>query len=434
MLHLQGNTRFNLVTLRPLLATSVLLALVILCTPVNSLAATPETLTYEGSAYGTYAFVGTTILVGQTAPVTLGGVCGTPQQPVIVTGNSAGVNLPPIVSGGATNTNASSSLHVAQAVADTASISLVGGLISATEIKAVTTTTMDSSGGLHVSSSGSTFNNLVVLGHVYNGTVPANTRITLPLLGYVVLNEQTSNVGSQTASLAINMVHVHVTGINLLGIQVGTEIIVSNAVSGIINVFAPAIVTGGSFATQVTGQPLTSAATAPETLPCLGTGGRVLTNTLVGLSLPSILTSGTVTDTAESNLNNMSSSGLTTSTVQSLNLLGGLVTASVIRAQTNTFINSSTHYLISGSGQFVSLSVAGHPEIGDNVPPNTTVSIAGLGTLYLYRIINNFPSPHSVEVRMVELVVTQSNPLHLPIGLDVIVADANQQLVAYQLP
>src|ERR1035438_9925746 len=38
MLHRQGNTRFNLVTMRPLLATSLLLALVILCTPVNSLA------------------------------------------------------------------------------------------------------------------------------------------------------------------------------------------------------------------------------------------------------------------------------------------------------------------------------------------------------------------------------------------------------------
>ncbi len=433
MLHRQGNTRFNLVTLRPLLATSLLLALVILCTPVNSLATTPETLTYEGSAYGTSAFVGTTILVGQTAPVTLGGVCGTPRQPVMVTGNSVGVSLPPIVSGGATNTNASSSLNVAQAVADTASISLLGGLISATEIKAVTTTTIDSSGGLHVSSSGSTFNNLVVLGHVYNGTVPANTRITLPLLGYVVLNEQTSNVGSQTASLAINMVHVHVTGFNLLHIPVGTEIIVSNAVSGIINVFAPAIVTGGSFATQVTGQPLTSAATAPETLPCLGTGGRVLTNTLASLNLPSVLTSGTITDTAESNLST-TSTGTTTSTVQNLNLLSGLVSASVIRAQTYAFINGTTHYVLSGAGHFTSLSVAGHPEINDNVPPNTTVSIAGLGTLYLYRIINNFPNPHSAEVRMVELVVTQSNLLGLPIGLDVIMGDANQQLVGHELP
>ena len=434
MSYTRGKTCCSLVTLRPLLATSLILALVILCTPVNSLANTPETLTYEGSAYGTSAFVGSTILVGQTAPITLGGVCGTPQQPVMVTGNSAGVNLPPIVTGGATNTTASSSLNMAQATADTVSINLVAGLISAQEIKAVTTTTIDSSGVLHVSSTGSTFNNLVILGHVYNGSVPANTRITLPLLGYVVLNEQTSNVGTNSASLAINMVHVHVTGFNLLGLQVGTEIIVSNAVSGIINVFAPAIITGGSFATQVTGNPLTSAQTAPVALPCLGTRGVILTNTLAGLTLTSILTSGTITDTAESNLNNVASSGITTSTLQNLNLLSGLVTASVIRSQTNTFINSSTHYLLSGSGSFVNLTVAGHPEINDHVAPNTQVSIAGLGTLYLYRIINNFPSPHSVEVRMVELVVTESNPLGLPIGLDVIVVDANQQLVGHQLP
>ena len=165
---------------------------------------------------------------------------------------------------------------MAQATADTVAINLVAGLISAQEIKAVTTTTIDSSGVLHVSSTGSSFNNLVILGHVYNGSVPANTRITLPLLGYVVLNEQTSNVGTNSASLAINMIHVHVTGFNLLGLQIGTEIIVSNAVSGIINVFAPAIITGGSFATQVTGNPLTSAQTAPVALPCLGTGGVVL--------------------------------------------------------------------------------------------------------------------------------------------------------------
>ncbi len=420
--------------LRSLLATSVLLALAILCTPVNSFAATPETLTYEGSAFGTSAFVGSTILVGQTAPVTLGGVCGTPQQPVTVMGNSAGVSLPPIVSGGATNTNASSSLNTAQAVADTATISLLAGLISAQEIKAVSTTTIDSSGVLHVSSAGSTVNNLVILGHVYNGAIAANTRITLPLLGYVVLNEQTSTVGTSSASLTINMIHVHVTGINLLGLQIGTEIIVSNATSGIINVFAPAIVTGGAFATQVTGNPLTSAATAPIALPCLGTGGTILTNTLTGLSLTSILTSGTVTDTAESSLSGLASSGITTSTVQNLNLLSGLVSASIIKAQTNTFINGSTHYLISGSGQFTSLSVSGHPEITDSVQPNTSVPILGLGTLYLYRIINNFPAPHSVEVRMIELVVDQSNPLGLPIGLDVIIGDANQQLVGHQLP
>jgi hypothetical protein len=103
-MHSHGNTRYILVTSRTLLATSILLALVILCTPLNSFAAGPETLTYQGSAFGTSAFVGNNILVAPTAPVTLGGVCGTPQQPVIVMGNAAGVNLPPLVSGGAVNT------------------------------------------------------------------------------------------------------------------------------------------------------------------------------------------------------------------------------------------------------------------------------------------------------------------------------------------
>jgi hypothetical protein len=319
-------------------------------------------------------------------------------------------------------------------VSDTTGISLLAGLISATEIKAVTTTTLDSQGVLHVSSAGTTVNNLVVLGQRFNGTVAPNTRINIPLLGYVVLNEQTSNVGTSTASLTINMIHLHVTSLNILHLQVGTEVIVSNAVSGIINLFAPAIVEGGSFGTQVTGNPLTSAQSAPETLPCLGTGGTVLTNSLVSLNLPTILTSGTITDTAESNLTNSTSSGTTTSSLEGLNLLSGLVTANLIKAQTNTFINGSPNYIIDGFGQFVNLSVAGHPEINDHVAPNTQVSLAGLGTLYLYRVINNFPNPHSVEVRMVELVVTQTNLFGLPIGLDVIIVDANEQFIPHELP
>ena len=53
---------------------------------------------------------------------------------------------------------------------------------------------MNSDGTFSVSSAGSSFNHLVILGHVYNGSVPANTRVNLPLLGYVVLNEQTSTL------------------------------------------------------------------------------------------------------------------------------------------------------------------------------------------------------------------------------------------------
>ncbi len=73
------------------------------------------------------------------------------------------------------------------------------------------------------------------------------------------------------ANLTVNMIHIHITVANILGLQVGTEIVVSSATSGMLNVFAPAIMNGQSFGTEVLGQLLSSAPTAPVMTPCLGT-------------------------------------------------------------------------------------------------------------------------------------------------------------------
>ncbi len=404
------------------IAASTLFVLMIAFAPVNSFAQV-YTVSYAPTAYGTSAFVGNTVLVGQTASVSLAGTCGTSQQPLNATGTGAGVNVPPLVSGGAANTDVSSASQQAQAEADTTTINLLGGLITAQEIKAVSTTTLDNSGNFQVSGAGSNFNHLVVLGQVYNGTVAPNTRINIPLLGYVVLNEQTSSIGSANATMTVNMVHVHVTGINLLGLQTGTEIIVSDATSGMFNVFAPGIISGHSYGTQVSGGLLASSPSALEVLPCLGTGGTVVTGTLVGLNLPSILSSGTLTDTVESNLTPTFSSGENTSTIENLNLLNGLITATVMRAQVDASIDQYINTTLTGTDSYVGISVAGHPEITDSIPDNTTIPIAGLGTLYLKRVIYS-SYPPSVEVRSLELVVNQVNIYGLPIGLDVIVGDA----------
>ncbi len=188
----------------------------VFCLPVFALAglvlmipmaATPsfanslDTQSYVGTAFGTSAFVANTVLVGQTAPVTLGGTCGTSQQPLNIPASAAGVNLPPLISGGAVNTDVASSAQNATASANTTTISLLGGLITAQAIKAVSATTLGSNGTFQVSSAGSSFTNLVVLGHVYNGSVAPNTRLNLPIIGYVVLNEQTSNISNALANL-----------------------------------------------------------------------------------------------------------------------------------------------------------------------------------------------------------------------------------------
>lgn len=408
-------------------ATGLLLTLALTSAP--AFASTIDTQSYLGTAYGTSAYVGNTVLVGQTAPVTLGGTCGSSQYPLNYQGTAAGVNVAPLVTGGAVNTSVSNTAQSAQATADTASINLLGGLITAQEIKAVSSTSILSDGTFQLSSAGSTFSNLVILGQVYNGSVPANTRIDLPLLGYVVLNEQTSNIEDAMASLTVNMIHIHITALNILGLQVGTEIVVSNAKSGMINVFAPAVMSGQSFGTQVTGTLLASTPTAPVILPCLGTNGAYMTNSLGSLNLPSILTSGTILSSGESNLTNNRSTAQMVSTIEGLNLLNGLVTANVLFAQVNAAVDGNLHSFSAGVDRVIGLSVAGHPEINDNVPNNTSVPLAGLGTLYLKRIIHTAPPTNSIEVRSVELVVLQNNSYGLPVGLDVIVGDAQIQIV-----
>ena len=88
----------------------------------------------------------------------------------------------------------------------------------------------------------------------------------------------------------------------------------------------------------------------------------------------------------------------------------------------------------SAVGSFTGITVTGHPEINDSVPYNTSVNIAGLGTLYLKHIIRNFPNPNSIEMRMVELVVNQINVFGLPIGADVVITDPQITIVPASEP
>ncbi len=394
-----------------------------------------QTVLYQATAYGVYATAGNTILVGPTALATLQEPCGTNNNNETVTGTAAGVNLPPLVQGGASNTVATSSPNMtSQATADVTNVNLLAGLISAQEIKSVSTTTLDSN-GFHLSATGSNFTNLLVAGIPFNGLPAPNTQIGLPGIGNIVLNEEVPFTNSKEGRLVVNMIHVYVTLTNPLGIPVGTEVIVSSATSGIVRAFAPAVVTGMSFGTEVTlAGILNSSPSAPVQLPCYGTAGHLLTNSVTSINLAGVLTTGTVTDTGKSSLTSPYSTGEMTTQVEGLNLLSGLVSANVLSGRVDATIAGLGGVFETAVGSFVSISVAGHPEINDNVPYNTQVDLAGLGTLYIKHIIRNFPNPNSIEIRMLELVVNQTNVFGLPIGADVIIGDAQITIVPASQP
>jgi hypothetical protein len=296
-------------------------------------------------------------------------------------------------------------------------------LITGAEVKAVSTTSQVGS-GLSVSETGSSLVGLVVAGNAITAVPAPNTTISLAGFGKVVLNEYIVSGGTNMKGLTVNMIHVYVTVTNNLRIPVGTQIIVAHAVSHLTQIGGPASLDGTAFGTSVNSATIKSSPTAPVSVGCQG--NALITNTQLGISVPNVLSSGTIQDTAQGSVSASSSSATTTSSVQSVNLLAGIVTADAVSDQAHASTTApGTTVNFSQSGSFVNLKVTGHPEITASVAANTKVTLAGIGTLYLHRVIQG---TNNIQVRMIEVVLAAGNVLGLPTGTDIIVASASASL------
>ncbi|HTT98302.1 MAG TPA: choice-of-anchor P family protein [Rhizomicrobium sp.] len=108
-------------------------------------------------------------------------------------------------------------------------LNLLGGVITVGAVQAVAQSSIQ--GGVATGSAdGSGFTSLTVAGVPVPLNVPANTTLTLPLLGTVTINEQTIN---NDGSVVVNGLHIKITTANLLGLPVGSELIVAHATSSI---------------------------------------------------------------------------------------------------------------------------------------------------------------------------------------------------------
>jgi hypothetical protein len=383
-------------------------------------------LEYSGSAYGTYAYVGSTVTIGKTAPVSVGPGCGTPQTGLTASGTVASLNAPPGAVTGLVNTSASTALNQATASSDVHNVNLLVGMIVGSEVKAVSTTFKDNT-GLHVSATGSKLVGLVVAGMPINSVPAPNTTIQLAGFGKVVLNEQIVSGTATRQKLTVNMIHVYVTQSNVLGLAVGTQIVVASASSGLTQINGPASLDGTSFGTSVNSTTIKSSATAPASVGCQG--NALITNTQLGINVPNVLNSGTIQDTAQGSVTASLSSSETTSTVQNVNLLSGIVRASAVHADAKaTTTNGTTFNFSEGSGSyFTGLVVQGvaFANVAANTKLTITVNGKTLGTLYLHRVIQG---TNSITVRMIELVIASGNSLGLPAGMDIIVASASASL------
>ncbi len=301
-------------------------------------------------------------------------------------------------------------------------LSLLNGLIKATAVRAQSNTTRTLT-GFSSDAAGSTFTSLTIAGVPRAATAPANTVVYLAGFGFVVLNSQGTTTTATSRYFQVAAMVVVINQPNSLNIPVGTNVTVARANSGLVGPVSSTLA-GVAYGTSANllNNTLTSGPTFPATMPCQGTNGLESANTGAGVNVPNVLVSGTIKNTAKGTNTATSANGRLTSTVQSANVLAGLVNASVIKADVTVTKNALGAVAVSDSGSsFASLSVSGRPLINANVAPNTSIQIAGLGTLWLHRVIK---TANSVEVRMIQLIVTQANTRGLPIGSDIRVAVA----------
>lgn len=100
-------------------------------------------------------------------------------------------------------------------------------LITATAVRADASATLN--GGVGTTSASTTLTGAIIAGRTIQVNPLPNTFVLLPLVGYVILNEQTKSIGPGGVSIYVNAMHIVITHTNILGLPIGAQIYVGHA-------------------------------------------------------------------------------------------------------------------------------------------------------------------------------------------------------------
>jgi hypothetical protein len=347
-------------------------------------------------------------------------------------------------------------------------VNLLNGAVTATTLQETAHTRLDASGyfneadaifqDLYVDPDGSGPQQPIAIPHP-----TPNQTISFGPLGSLVLNEQIPNATGITA----NALHFHV------GDYAGFhgDLYVGHVETTVSK--APARISGFAFSSQAAFKPLlASGKQALANLPCSGTGekDKVVTGArliLPGSSqVPTLLDEGALKNIVNGKTSKSSPYSRSTSRIEALKALidsAGvpLISADVIQTRAYTFAgfdriaydaNGSKPPLVGiksvGSMDLLNLVVNGNVIAGP-VPPNTTIDLAGLGTLVLNeqrcRSANSAQVPETSDCSSVaggldshysaitviglHLKITVSgNSSGLPVGAELILAESHSDL------
>ncbi len=368
-------------------------------------AATLPNVGVQSYAYGTYALAGST---AKSGPVAYAGIGCTTSFGRTVKGSAAAVNAAPLGTVGATTTSTSSSvengLKVSRTAASTGAVNLLGGLVRSSAVTSASTAVVNSASAF-TGSNRSELTGLVVAGRAQSATPAPNTALSLRgsdgvAYATVYLNRQTKSwVGSEWRVQTVAL-QVVVSGKNPLNLPIGSNVLVGVSSSSLTRPIL-GLVGGRGFATSATAADgrVVSSPTALAYPLCAGGGS---TANAASATVPGVVTTGTTTTTADATVTASSRTVRVVDRISGPNLLAGLVNAATIVADTSATQSSpGGPVVLADRSSFVGLGIKGLPGITSAVPPNTVVTVPGLGTVTLHKVTR---TAKSIEVVMVEVV------------------------------
>ncbi|HEX4490404.1 MAG TPA: choice-of-anchor P family protein [Acidimicrobiia bacterium] len=387
-------------------ALSSLIAVTAVAAPVAA-AAKPVRMGHNANAFGTSAKVSSVFTSSPSGLAALGctNTSGLQNSNTVVGGGFLTAGFV-----GAVNDTVSTKGSSTSAESQIATVSLFSDELHSDTVTVTASVSHDDSGFTFTGDTQA--ENLVINGSPM--TVPApNTVIPIPGLGNLTVNEQITSHTKTTATIIENAFHLEVLATNAFNFPVGANIVVGHAQASLTTV-PSRYVDGQAYGSQVQGTGINAGRSALVFLPCDGTNGRTKTHSLQTTTVPNVISIGT----QKSTVTGVGSKGFATSTstesVQNITLINLISIDSVKAVASAQSIGKTRTFNDTGSSS-AGISVLGIPTIPDNVKPNTTYPIQGVGTLYLHRIIQ---TDHKIEVRMVELVVTVDTGT-LPVGTDI---------------
>jgi hypothetical protein len=378
----------------------------------------------SGYVYAIYASVpGGSGNITYGPSISVGVSCTTPTASSTLTKSGTIIPINSLVnSGTATSTitvNRTATALSIQSTEEIKNLKLLGGLITASDLKAHVSSTSTTSGTS--STNDSAFSGLNISGISESIDPAPNTTRSIPLVGTVTLNEQAGPTnGLHSSKIAVIMMDVRVTRSNTLGFAVGSRIIVAYARSGIL----PSAVTATAYGLYAFPLGSSIPAAGPVALTGIECDGGSSTNTVNSFNSATFGSTGYETSSASGQITASDATATSHNNISTLNLLNSFASAESITTTATADVNGTTGSS-SGSTVFVNGNLNGTP-LSDNPAPNTRENLPGIG----YAIVNeqfasNSSSNATQTVIAMDIYVnTANNPLNLPVGTRILVGVA----------